>query len=289
MVNQEPKPPLRQAPENIDFSKAEEETLKLWKKLDAFHTQNKLREGKPKWSFYDGPPFATGMPHYGHLLASTIKDTVCRDAVMNDYYVERRWGWDCHGLPIEYEIDKKFGISGPAAVEKMGIANYNKACREIVMTYADCWEDTITRLGRWIDFENDYKTMYPYYMESVWWVFKQIFDKGLVYKGFKVMPYSTKCCTPLSNFEAGQNYQDVTDPAVVVSFPLVEDPEVSLVAWTTTPWTLPMNLATCVHPDLEYIKLKEKSTGKKIHHDEGQNLRNVQIRRRIRYPRNLPW
>lgn len=160
---------------------------------------------------------------------------------------------------MEYEIDKTLNIKGPEDVAKMGIDKYNAECRSIVMRYAGEWEKTVNRLGRWIDFKNDYKTLYPWYMESIWWVFKQLWDKDLIYKGFRVMPYSTGCCTPLANFEASQNYKDVIDPAVYVSFPLDEDPNVLMVAWTTTPWTLPSNMALCVHPELEYVKLKEKS------------------------------
>nr|XP_054496213.1 isoleucine--tRNA ligase, cytoplasmic isoform X3 [Agelaius phoeniceus] len=215
-----------------------------------------------RFNFYDGPPFATGLPHYGHILAGTIKDIVTRFAHQSGFHVERRFGWDCHGLPVEYEIDKTLGIKGPEDVAKMGIEAYNKECRGIVMRYAKEWEFSVTRLGRWIDFENDYKTLYPEFMESVWWVFKQLYDKGLVYRGVKVMPFSTACNTPLSNFESHQNYKDVQDPSVTVSFPLEEDPSVSLVAWTTTPWTLPSNLALCVNPELQYVKLRDKATGK---------------------------
>ncbi|RLV94685.1 hypothetical protein DV515_00013040 [Chloebia gouldiae] len=160
-----------------------------------------------RFNFYDGPPFATGLPHYGHILAGTIKDIVTRFAHQSGFHVDRRFGWDCHGLPVEYEIDKTLGIKGPEDVAKMGIAAYNKECRGIVMRYAKEWEFSVTRLGRWIDFENDYKTLYPEFMESVWWVFKQLYDKGLVYRGVKVMPFSTACNTPLSNFESHQNYK----------------------------------------------------------------------------------
>jgi isoleucyl-tRNA synthetase len=201
------------------------------------------------------------LPHYGHILAGTIKDTVTRYAVMTGRYVERRAGWDCHGLPVEYEIDQKLNITHREQVLEMGIDKYNETCRGIVTRYTKEWESTITRLGRWIDFENDYKTMDPSFMESVWWVFSELYKKNLVYQGYKVMPYSTACGTPLSNFEAGLNYKDVRDPAVVVSFPLVEDANVSFVAWTTTPWTLPSNLALCVHPTMEYVQLLDKKTG----------------------------
>lgn len=248
--------------DNYNFPKEEEKILHLWKRIDAFKTSLRLSEGKPRYLFYDGPPFATGLPHYGHLLAGTIKDVVTRYAHQSGYHVERRFGWDCHGLPVEFEIDQKLGIKGPEDVMKMGIAAYNHECRSIVMRYADQWEQTVNRIGRWIDFQNDYKTLYPSFMESVWWVFKQLHEKDLVYRGFKVMPYSTRCVTPVSNFEANQNYKETIDPSVIVTFPLDESPEVSLVAWTTTPWTLPSNLACVVNPELIYVKLKENATEK---------------------------
>nr|XP_054496212.1 isoleucine--tRNA ligase, cytoplasmic isoform X2 [Agelaius phoeniceus] len=253
---------VQQVPENINFPNEEEKILTLWKNLNCFKECLKQSKNRPRFNFYDGPPFATGLPHYGHILAGTIKDIVTRFAHQSGFHVERRFGWDCHGLPVEYEIDKTLGIKGPEDVAKMGIEAYNKECRGIVMRYAKEWEFSVTRLGRWIDFENDYKTLYPEFMESVWWVFKQLYDKGLVYRGVKVMPFSTACNTPLSNFESHQNYKDVQDPSVTVSFPLEEDPSVSLVAWTTTPWTLPSNLALCVNPELQYVKLRDKATGK---------------------------
>lgn len=249
-------------PETIDFSKEEENTLKLWKELNAFETSLQQSKNRPRYRFYDGPPFATGLPHYGHILAGTVKDIVTRWAHQSGFHVERRFGWDCHGLPVEFEIDKQLEIRGPEDVEKMGIKAYNAECRKIVMRYADEWERIVTRLGRWIDFKNDYKTMYPSFMESIWWVFKQLYDKGLIYRGFKVMPFSTACGTPLSNFESGQNYKNVDDPSVIVTFPLDESPDVSVLAWTTTPWTLPSNVSLCVHPDMDYVKIKENASGK---------------------------
>ncbi|CAG0912846.1 unnamed protein product [Notodromas monacha] len=253
---------VQRVPENISFPVEEEKVLQLWKEWDVFQTSLKHSKGRPRFSFYDGPPFATGLPHYGHILAGTIKDIVTRFAHQNGFHVERRFGWDTHGLPIEYEIDKALGIKTPQQVAEMGIAKYNEECRKIVMRYAKDWEDIVGRIGRWIDFKNDYKTMYPWFMESVWWVFKQLFLKGLVYRGSKVMPFSTACHTPLSNFESGQNYKEVVDPAVMVSFPLEEDPQVSLVAWTTTPWTLPSNLTLCVNPNLLYAKVEDKASKK---------------------------
>ncbi|TAQ89310.1 hypothetical protein B7494_g2376 [Chlorociboria aeruginascens] len=233
---------------SIDFPKEEEAV--------------ELSEGRQRYTFYDGPPFATGLPHYGHLLASTIKDIIPRYWSMKGYHVERRFGWDTHGIPIEHEIDKKFGISGKDAVMEMGLAKYNEECRAIVMRYSAEWRSTIDRLGRWIDFDNDYKTMDPKFMESEWWAFKEIFDKGAVYQGYRVMPYSTALTTPLSNFEANQNYQDITDPAVVVSFPLLKDPDTCLLAWTTTPWTLPSHTGLAAHPEFDYIKIHDEASGK---------------------------
>ncbi|EGD73937.1 isoleucyl-tRNA synthetase [Salpingoeca rosetta] len=249
--------------EMFSFPGEEENILKFWNEKDAFQLSMKFSASKPnveKFVFFDGPPFATGLPHYGHLLAGTIKDVVTRYAHMRGYHVPRRFGWDCHGLPVEYEIDKEYGIKGPDDVMKMGIATYNDACRAIVMRYSEEWRRTVSRLGRWIDFDNDYKTMYPWFMESVWYVFKQIFDKNLVYRGYKVMPFSTALSTPLSNFEASQDMRDVDDPAVTIAFKQV-DGDASFLAWTTTPWTLPSNLALCVHPEFEYVKFRDEKRG----------------------------
>lgn len=239
----------------FNFPAEEEKIIAEWDNLQAFQRTLDLTQDKPRFSFFDGPPFATGTPHYGHLLASTVKDIIPRYATMNGYHVERRFGWDTHGLPVEHEIDKKLGITGKEDVMKMGIDKYNQECRAIVMRYADEWRRTIRRMGRWIDMDNDYKTLYPEFMESVWWVFSQLYKKDTVYRGVRVMPYSTGCTTPLSNFEAQQNYKNVNDPAVTVGFPLLEDENTWFVAWTTTPWTLPSNIGLCVHPDLEYVKI----------------------------------
>ncbi|EPY49273.1 cytoplasmic isoleucine-tRNA ligase Irs1 [Schizosaccharomyces cryophilus OY26] len=248
---------------SFNVPKEEEKVLAFWREIDAFRTQLKLSEGRPEFTFFDGPPFATGLPHHGHLLASTIKDSVTRYACLKGYHVERRFGWDTHGLPVEHEIDKKLGITGSQDVMKIGIDKYNAECRNIVMTYASEWRATVERLGRWIDFDNDYKTLYPSFMESIWWVFKVLYEKDKVYRGYRVMPYSTACTTPLSNFEAQQNYKEVPDPAVVVAFELVDDPEVGVLAWTTTPWTLPSNLALAANPKLEYLKILDKESNKK--------------------------
>lgn len=246
-------------PDELSFPAEEERILAYWTKVNAFEESVKRSEGRKPYTFYDGPPFATGLPHYGHILAGTIKDIVTRYAHQTGHYVERRFGWDCHGLPIEFEIEQVLGLKTREQVLAYGIENYNRECRAIVMRYSAEWRKVVSRMGRWIDFDNDYKTMNMSYMESVWWVFRQLFDKGLVYRGFKVMPYSVGCTTPLSNFEANMNYKEVSDPAVVVSFPLEDELETSIVAWTTTPWTLPSNLALCVNPDLDYVKVRDES------------------------------
>ncbi|XP_055844017.1 isoleucine--tRNA ligase, cytoplasmic-like [Episyrphus balteatus] len=244
-------------PDYLNFPSAEQEILTYWKENNIFEQiqQERRQSNSGCYSFYDGPPFATGLPHYGHILAGTIKDIVGRYATQKNLLVERRFGWDCHGLPVEHEIDKKLNIKGPKDVQAMGIAKYNLECRQIVQRYSDEWKTTVEKSGRWVDFDNDYKTMYPSYMESVWWVFKQLFDKGLVYRGIKVMPFSTACCTPLSNFESTQNYKDVTDTSVTIALNVVDSNE-KLLIWTTTPWTLPSNLAVCVNPKMIYVKVK---------------------------------
>ncbi|KAH6845077.1 isoleucyl-tRNA synthetase [Chaetomium sp. MPI-CAGE-AT-0009] len=206
---------------SINFPKAEEEVLRHWREIDAFQTQLRLTQDQPRFTFYDGPPFVTGLPHYGHLLTSTIKDIIPRYWSMKGYHVSRRFGWDTHGLPIEYEIDKRLGVSARDAVKNMGIEKYNAECRSIVMTYSAEWRHTIERLGRWIDFDNDYKSMDLGFMESCWWVFKQLFDNGHVYRAYQIMPYLTALCTPLSHMESKQNEKMTQDPAILVSFPVL--------------------------------------------------------------------
>ncbi|KAB1213335.1 putative isoleucine--tRNA ligase, cytoplasmic [Morella rubra] len=241
---------------DFSFPKHEETILELWTEIKAFETQLERTKDLPEYIFYDGPPFATGLPHYGHILAGTIKDIVTRYQSMNGYHVTRRFGWDCHGLPIENEIDSRLGIKKREDVLKLGIDKYNEECRSIVTRYVTEWEKIVWRTGRWIDFKNGYKTMDLNYMETLWWVFGQLYAKGLVYKGYKVMPYSTGCKTPLSNFEAGLDYRDVPDPEIMVAFPIIGDPHKAVfVAWTTTPWTLPSNLALCVNANFVYVKV----------------------------------
>lgn len=245
-----------------DFAKREERILAFWKRHKVFAKSIEPSPKKPLFSFYDGPPFATGLPHYGHILAGTIKDVIPRYKTMKGFHVPRRFGWDCHGLPVENEIEKAQELSGAPAIEEFGISKFNEECRSIVLRYTEEWEKTVKRMGRWVDFERTYKTMDPSYMESVWWVFGELWDKGLVYEGFKVMPFSAKLGTPLSNFEANLNYREVDDPSLFVLFSLLGEENTFLLAWTTTPWTLPSNLALIVNKELDYVKVKEKKSGR---------------------------
>jgi len=239
----------------VPFPKLEERVLERWRETDVFKRSVSQRPEARQFNFYDGPPFATGLPHYGHLVASTIKDIVPRYWTMRGWRVERRFGWDTHGLPIEMEMEKELGLSGPTSIREYGVDRFNEACRANVLRYTKEWEEVVGRLGRWVDFEDDYKTMDLNFMESVWWVFKQLWEKGLVYQDFRVMPFSWRLSTALSNFEANLDYRDVQDPAITVKMPLVEE-DASLLIWTTTPWTLPSNLAVAVGPDIDYVKAR---------------------------------
>lgn len=241
--------------QKLSFPEREEAVLRWWQEKGFFEQSIENRRGAPLFSFYDGPPFATGLPHYGHLLAGTIKDVIPRYKTMKGFQVPRRFGWDCHGLPIENEIEKTKELSGGPAIEEFGIANFNEECRNIVLRYTGEWKKTVDRMGRWVDFGNVYRTMDLSFMESVWWVFQQLFDKGLIYEGFKVMPFSAKLGTPLSNFEANLNYKDVDDPSVTIQFQALDEPDTWFLAWTTTPWTLPSNLALIAGPEIPYVKV----------------------------------
>ncbi len=240
-----------------NFPKLEEAILKIWEENGTF--QKSLKKGEKDYVFYDGPPFATGLPHYGHLLAGTIKDVIPRYFTMQGYKVDRKWGWDCHGLPVENIVEKELELNNKSDIENYGIDQFNESCRAVVLRYAEEWKKTVRRMGRWVDMENDYKTMNPEFMESIWWVFKSLWDKDLIYEGHKVVPYCPRCSTPLSNFETNQGYKDKQDPAVTVKFELTDEPGTYLLAWTTTPWTLPSNLAIAVGPELTYAKIKVNS------------------------------
>ena len=247
--------------DSFSFPEMEEKILAFWEEHNTFQKSLEQTKALDPYTFYDGPPFATGLPHHGNLLASVIKDVVPRYWTMKGRHVSRRFGWDCHGLPIEHEIDKKLGMPAHEAVTRLGVAGYNDECRAIVARYTSEWRSIISRLGRWVDFDNQYKTMDPWFMESVWWVVKQLWERGLIYRGSKVMPVSTALETSLSNFEATSNYKDVQDPAITVLFKL-SDEDAYISAWTTTPWTLPSNLALCVGAEISYVKVQDSSSGK---------------------------
>jgi isoleucyl-tRNA synthetase len=251
-------------PTDVKFPKLEEQIIEYWEKIDAFQESNRRRTGAPEFVFYDGPPFATGTPHYGHLLAGTIKDIVPRYWNMRGYYVERRFGWDCHGLPIENLAQQALNLNGAPDIRKHGIHSFNEQCRSMVQRYVSDWRAVVTRMGRWVDFDNDYKTMDPSFMESVWWVFKQLWDKGRIYRAHRIVPYSWKLTTPLSNLEASSNYQEVQDPAITIRFRLISElhgiAPTYVLAWTTTPWTLPGNLALCLGPTVDYVLIEDSKS-----------------------------
>ena len=250
---------MKAASSDIKFPMMETEIICDWECGKIFEKSDEQRIGAPAYAFYDGPPFANGKPHYGHLLANAIKDTVPRYWIMRGYYVERRFGWDCHGLPVEYEIEKREGLKGRADILKMGVHSFNELCRESVLNYAAEWKKVITRLGRWVDWSNQYRTMDKEFMESVFWVFNELYKKGLVYQSYKVVPYSPRITAVLSNFEANQNYKDVQDPAITIKFK-AENENAYFLAWTTTPWTLISNLALVVGGDIEYVKVRDTAS-----------------------------
>jgi isoleucyl-tRNA synthetase len=249
------------------FPSMEEAVLAFWKERGIFERSISERQGSPEYVFYDGPPFATGLPHFGHFVPGTIKDIVPRYKTMKGFQVDRRFGWDCHGLPVEYEMEKELGISGKKQIEDFGVAKFNESCRSIVLRYTKEWRTIMTRAGRWVDFDHDYKTMDPDYMESIWWVVKRLWDEGLIYEGHYILPYCPRCSTVLSNHELQLGgYKDVHDPAVTIKFRVKADPKgvpglsagsTFFLAWTTTPWTLPSNLGLTIGPDLDYVIVED--------------------------------
>lgn len=263
---------LDQLPGMPNLPRLEEEVQDYWQKNQVFTESVKRRPKSKSYVFYDGPPFATGTPHYGHLVASTTKDVIPRYWTMKGFRVERQWGWDCHGLPIENILEKELKLPDRKSIEAYGVAKFNQACRNTVLKYAQDWKTVINRLGRWVDMENDYKTMETWYMESLWWVFSQLWQKGLIYQDYKPMHICPRCSTPLSNFEVTQGYKEVTDPSVYVEFLLDKNStkklgvdshaSIFLLAWTTTPWTLPGNLALAVHPKARYVLFSSQEKNK---------------------------
>lgn len=293
---------------NINFAEIEKQIIQFWQKNDIFSQSVEMHSGddgdvedvqnRKEYVFYDGPPFANGLPHYGHLLTGYVKDVYARYKTSKGKRVERKFGWDCHGLPAEMGAEKELGISGRLAISDFGIAKFNNHCRQSVMQFSEKWQEYVTRQARFVDFENSYKTMDRDFMESVLWAFKELYKKGLVYQSMRVMPYSWACETPLSNFETrlDNSYRERADKAVTVGFKLHEKPafapdgykEYRMLAWTTTPWTLPSNLALVVGDDIEYVAVPNEEKGicyiigkfavgpyaKELGHEDGQEYKS---------------
>ncbi len=251
----------------------EEEILSFWNARDIFKKSLEKKSPRGDFVFYDGPPFATGLPHYGHLLASTIKDVIPRYKTMRGYHVRRQWGWDCHGLPVENLIESELGFEHKKDIEKFGIEKFNEAAQNSVLRYDSEWKKIIPRLGRWVDMKRDYRTMDVAYTESIWWAFKTLYDKGLVYEGYKSMHICPRCETTLAVSEVGMGYKDIADISVTVKFELEDELGTFLLAWTTTPWTLPGNVALAIHDEIVYVKiqkskLKSQNGNTKLKSDE---------------------
>lgn len=260
---------MKKVESNKKFPEMEKEVLKFWGDNKIFKKSLENRKNDKEYTFYDGPPFATGTPHYGHIVASILKDVVPRYWTMRGYYVERKWGWDCHGLPIENIVEKEMGSKKKKDIEEMGVEKFNNLCRSKVLTYVDEWERVIGRLGRWADMKNAYRTMDKDYMESVWWVFRELWDRGLIYEDYRSMHICPRCETTLSQSEVTEGYKDIKDLSVIAKFELdptnykqyentKEEDKTYILAWTTTPWTLPGNVALAVGENIEYVKLKIK-------------------------------
>ena len=241
-----------------ETAQREEKVLQFWKEQNIFEKSVAKEAPKGKYVFYDGPPFATGTPHYGHILGSTAKDVIGRYQTMRGFCVPRRWGWDCHGLPIENIVEKDLNISGKKAIEEFGIDNFVEHARSKVLTYVAEWRKTIDRIGRWVDFDDSYKTMDNTFIESVWWALGELNKKGLLYEGVRVLAYCPRCETPIANSEIAMDnsYKDITDISVYVKFKLTNEENTYLLAWTTTPWTLPGNTAIAINKDIVYVKAK---------------------------------
>jgi len=243
-------------PAKLNVPEMEEKILKIWKDNDIFSKTTKERIGKPEYVFYEGPPTANGKPGVHHVEARAFKDMFPRYKIMQGFHVSRRGGWDTHGLPVEIEVERKHGFTNKQQIEDYGIARFNQECRKSVFDYIQDWEKLTDRIAFWVDLKDAYVTFENSYIESVWWILKNFWEKGLLYQGYKVVPYCPRCGTPLSDHEVAQGYAETKDPSVYVRLPLVNDPSVSLLVWTTTPWTLPGNVAVAVNPDVDYVKVE---------------------------------
>lgn len=240
---------------DLNFVEREHEVEKFWEDRKIFEKSMKIREGSPTYTFYDGPPTANGKPHIGHVETRAIKDMIPRYRTMKGYMVPRKAGWDTHGLPVELEVEKLLGLDGKEQIEEYGIAPFIEKCKESVWKYKGMWEDFSRKVGFWADMDDPYVTYHDEYIESEWWALKKIWDKGLLYKGFKIVPYCPRCGTPLSSHEVAQGYKDVKERSAIARFK-VKGEDAYILAWTTTPWTLPSNVALCVNPKETYVKAK---------------------------------
>jgi isoleucyl-tRNA synthetase len=248
---------FRPFPPGLDLPRSEAKILDLWRDLRAFEEGLKRREGATPFIFYEGPPTANGLPGVHHVISRTVKDVVCRYKSMRGHYVPRKGGWDTHGLPVEIEVERELKISGKDQIEQFGIAEFNARCRQSVLRYEGEWRRNTERIGFWLDMDHPYITFENDYIESVWWILRKMWDDGLLYQGHKIVPYCPRCGTPLSSHEVSQGYEDVTEPSVTVKFALADEPDTYILAWTTTPWTLPGNVALAVGDDLEYVLVRQ--------------------------------
>ncbi|MBK9781387.1 MAG: isoleucine--tRNA ligase [Anaerolineales bacterium] len=245
----------------LDVPAMEDNVLKMWKKQEVFKKTIEQRQGKPEYVFYEGPPTANGRPGVHHVLARAFKDMFPRYKIMRGYHVSRRGGWDTHGLPVEIEVEKQLGFTNKQQIEEYGIDKFNELCRKSVFNYIQEWEKLTDRIAFWVDLDTAYVTYENDYIESVWWILKNFWEKDLLFKGYKVVPYCPRCGTPLSDHEVALGYEDATDPSVFVRFPLADKPDTSFLVWTTTPWTLPANVAIAAHPEVDYVTVEREHAG----------------------------
>jgi isoleucyl-tRNA synthetase len=254
---------FKEVPSKVNFPEMEEGVLRFWKETKIFEKGLEIRRDAPRYVFYEGPPTANGLPGTHHVLARVFKDLFPRYKTMQGYYVLRKGGWDTHGLPVELEIEKELNLNSKQAIEDYGVAEFNAQCQESVFRYVKEWEELTDRIGFWIDMDDPYVTLKNEYIESVWWILKQFWDKDLIYQGYKVVPYCPRCGTPLSDHEVALGYEEAEDPSIYVKFPLRDEPGTYFLVWTTTPWTLPGNVALAVHPQVEYVMVEQEREGEK--------------------------
>ena len=250
--------PFKQLTDKINYHELESRILKFWDEQNVFKQSISLREGGQSFTFYEGPPTANGRPGIHHVMSRTLKDLVCRYKTMLGYQVHRKAGWDTHGLPVEIEVEKMLGFKHKDQIEDFGVAKFNKKCQESVWKYKADWEEMTRMIGYWVDLDHPYITFENNYIESVWWALKQYFDKGMIYKGYKIQPYCPRCETPLSSHEVSLGYKDVKDPSVYIKLKVKGEENTYFLVWTTTPWTLISNVALAVHPEVDYVKVEHK-------------------------------